>query len=256
MKGDARLDNVGNVDEARNSFLNSKHRNLDHLLKKRYCWMNEFISQCHLGFEIGCGAGLSKFYIDNKNLLLTDYSDCNWLDQKVDALNLPYADSSYDFIIESNVLHHLAFPSRFFSEAYRVLKPGGIILIQDVWGSFLLRALLRIFKTEGYSYSVDPFSKTTSSCDELNLWAGNNVIPNILFEDIDRLEKETGFQLAKFELSECFIFPLSGGVTSKISILELPHFLLHLVDLIDKVLVKIAPNIFALQVKAVLRKPH
>jgi len=254
-KYDARLSNVGNVDEARKIFLESRPKNLEYLLKKRYGWMNDFLSENQAGFEVGAGAGLSKCFIENKNLLLTDYSDCSWLDQKVDALNLPYSNSSYDFIIESNVLHHLAFPLKFFSEAYRVLKPGGVLLIQDVWGSLLLRTLLKYFKTEGYSYSVDVFSSTLSSCDESNLWAGNNVMPNILFDDIEKLERESGFQVIQFELSECLIFPLSGGVTSKILVPQLPSFILNLIDLLDRILIKIAPNIFALQMRAVLKKP-
>ena len=255
LKDEALLYNVGNVEDARKIFLESRPKNLEYLLQKRYGWMNDFLSENQVGFEVGAGAGLSKCFIENKNLLLTDYSDCSWLDQKVDALSLPYSNSSYDYIIESNVLHHLAFPMKFFSEAYRVLKPGGVLLIQDVWGSLLLRALLKYFKTEGYSYSIDVFSRTKSSCDESNLWAGNNVMPNILFDDMDKLERESGFQVIKFQLSECLIFPLSGGVTTKISVPQLPYFILKIVDLLDGLLIKIAPNIFALQVRAVFKKP-
>ena len=44
--------------------------------------------------EIGCGAGFSKFFLENKDLILTDVLDNEWVDEHVDALNLPYADDS------------------------------------------------------------------------------------------------------------------------------------------------------------------
>jgi hypothetical protein len=148
----------------------------------------------------------------------------------------------------------------FLLESFRVLKPGGVLLIQDVWGSSLLKLLLRVFKTEGYSYDVDVFDREKDSCDPNHLWAGNNVIPNLLFQSYQKdsgggLVEIAGFSLEKIHFTEFLIFPISGGVTSKFPVPQLPLFALNFIHSIDKFIVSRWPNKFALQTKIVLRKP-
>lgn len=43
-----------------------------------------------------------------------------------DAENLPFAESSFDLIVSSGVMHHTPSPENCFSEAFRVVRPGGI----------------------------------------------------------------------------------------------------------------------------------
>ncbi len=49
------------------------------------------------------------------------------------AVALPYTDAAFDHVVSSLVLHHLttAAKRRALSEAYRVLRPGGAVLIAD-----------------------------------------------------------------------------------------------------------------------------
>lgn len=44
---------------------------------------------------------------------------------KVDLMDLPYKDASYDFIVHSDTLEHIPDPLRALSETLRVLRPGG-----------------------------------------------------------------------------------------------------------------------------------
>lgn len=48
------------------------------------------------------------------------------------AENLPFDDDTQDFIVSTFSLHHWADPQHAFSEIYRVLKPGGQMLIFDL----------------------------------------------------------------------------------------------------------------------------
>jgi len=52
--------------------------------------------------------------------------------QLVDAKRLPFADSTYDMVISNSLVHHIPDPSHFFTEAGRVVKPGGAIFMRDL----------------------------------------------------------------------------------------------------------------------------
>lgn len=195
---------------------------------------------------------MSKAYI-KKPYCLTDFADNAWLDMKnVNALQLPFAESSLDFIISSNMIHHLAKPYEFFKEAKRVLKPQGKIIIQEIHTSFFMRLILRLMRHEGYSYEVDVFDKNTICNDPNDLWSANCAIPEILFNDAKKFRQNFGFEIKDRKFSEFMIFPLSGGVIAKAKTIQLPTGLLKIIDSIDSLLCKIAPNIFALQNRLVL----
>ena len=53
---------------------------------------------------------------------------------------LPFADSMFDYVVSSGVIHHTPNPRRTFSELVRVLKPGGRIFL-SVYGRGGLRWL-------------------------------------------------------------------------------------------------------------------
>lgn len=246
------MGHVGDVKRARNRFFKEKPSNLIFLLKKRFSWMNEFINQNMKGIEVGCGHGLSKEFI-KFNYKLTDFSDCDWVEQKVDALNMQYEDNELDFIISSNMIHHLAQPYKFFKECSRVLKPNGILLIQEIHTSFFMRLILKLTKHEGYSYDVDPFDKNTICNDPNDLWSANCALPEIIFDNEEKFSSNFNFLIQNKNFSEFFIFPLSGGVIATKSTINMPLFILKTINLFDSILCKIAPNIFALQRSLVLK---
>lgn len=49
-----------------------------------------------------------------------------------DAENLPFADGSFDFVYAAFLIVHLKNPTRFFDEAYRVLKNEGILAVTNI----------------------------------------------------------------------------------------------------------------------------
>jgi len=46
----------------------------------------------------------------------------------VENEDIPYPDNHFDVVYNKSFLEHLREPERFFSEAHRVLKPGGLLL--------------------------------------------------------------------------------------------------------------------------------
>lgn len=88
--------------------------------------------------ESGCGRG--EFLSNFKNLGLKTYG----VDITTEALNfknsldikicdienepLPFADNTFDVLYSKSFVEHLFKPERYFEEAYRVLKPNGLLL--------------------------------------------------------------------------------------------------------------------------------
>lgn len=251
-----RMKKEGDVSTARELFIKDRKNNLDFLLRKRFNWMNEYIKSTKDIIEIGAGAGFSKFYI-KKNYILSDVLDNPWIDLKIDALKMDIKDASIDAIITSHSIHHFSKPSLFFKECERVLRPNGIILIQEINTSLMMRFLLKTMRHEGWSYDVDVYDETKIANDPEDPWSANCAIPELLFQDEDLFHEK--FKSLKIILNtkvEGFILPLSGGVISKINIPELPYWVLNVVSILDKFLICIAPQIFSMGRSIVIKKQN
>jgi SAM-dependent methyltransferase len=244
----------GDVSTARQSFLDSRFTNLDFLLSSRYSWMNDYLSDQQKIVEIGAGAGFSSLYLKSK-VTLTDAADNPWIDEYIDALEINYPDNSIDVIIASHTIHHFSNPAKFFFECQRVLKKDGLILISEINTSFLMRGLLRVLHHEGYSYDVDLFNTESVVNDPSDLWSANCAVPEMLFSQPKVFSNYfKHLKIDRNELCECSIFPLSGGVISKTKVPRLPIALLRVMSFIDRLLIKLAPSVFALGRRVVLQK--
>jgi len=218
--------------------------------------MNEYIGPNDKGLEVGCGTGISKEFIKSNDYIVTDFADHPWLDKaNVDALNTGFQDATFDFVVSSNMVHHVPYPVRFFTEMHRILKPGGKLLIQEINASFFMRVLLRMMKHEGYSFDPDVFNPDLVCTDPNDLWSANCAIPNLLFDDVATFEKKVPqFKLTRSSFSEFFNFLNSGGVIAKTASVPLPVPALKALEAIDLLLAKVAPQVFALQRQIVLIK--
>ena len=92
--------------------------------------------------EIATGPGLLAKHVAPaaKRMIATDYSygmiaeakkgDCpdNLTFEVADAMNLPYADGSFDAVLIANALHIVPDPEKALGEIRRVLRPGGIMI--------------------------------------------------------------------------------------------------------------------------------
>ncbi|MDO8504521.1 MAG: class I SAM-dependent methyltransferase [Candidatus Liptonbacteria bacterium] len=251
-----RMRSEGDVGAARANFFKSKSHNLKFLLQNRFEWMNQYIKPGDKGVEVGAGAGLSKLFIKADKFLLSDYAPNDWLDVKnVDALKTPFADAEFDFVVSSNMIHHTPYPVMFFEEMRRILKPGGVLLIQEINASFFMRLILKAMRHEGYSFEPDVFDRNKICTDPNDLWSANCAIPNLLFDDVEKFKNKIPyFRLEKTGFSEFFNFINSGGVIAKTVYVPLPIFALKILKFKDDILTRLFPQIFALQRQIVLRK--
>jgi len=252
-----RMNKTGNIRNAIDSFNQRKNKNLYFLLKRRYEWMKKFIKEDDIGLEVGAGAGFSKEFILNKNFKISDLADNDHLDHKnIDSQNTKLADSSYDFIIASNMVHHVPFPNKFFREMYRLLKPGGKLIIQEAYCSIVFQIITIIMRHEGFDFTKNVWSEKEPMSDTNDIWAGNIAVPHLVFDDQIKFKEKLGskFKIRHQKIYECLVFLNSGGVSSKTFYIPLNDFFLKLLNILDKILVGLLPKFFGMGRQIILEK--
>ena len=160
--------------------------------------------------ELGGGSGNLKEYFPGA--ISSDILFAPWLDAVLDAQALPFQDQSIDGIVLFDVLHHLSRPILFFSEAQRVLRPKGRIVMMEPFVSWFSYFVYRLFHHESMNWHVDPFGKGSQE-GEKDPFEGNQAVPTIIFEK----QKEKfgaffpGLTILKKEVMDFLVYPLSGG---------------------------------------------
>ena len=252
-----RMRKISDTKYAKKIYKETKNQNVKFLLKNRFEWMNKYINENDVGIEVGSGSGFAKDFIINKNFKLTDLSSDDHLDFKnIDAQDTKFSDESFDYVIASNMIHHIPYPIKFFNEIHRILKKKGKLIIFEPYCSVILQFATILMKHEGFDFTINVWDEKKPKSDEHDLWAGNMAVPNLLFDDKKEFYKNLGnyFNIKHEKLVECFVFLNSGGVTSKTFFIPMNKFFLNLINNIDKILVKTLPSIFATGRQIVLEK--
>ncbi len=249
------MKNEGDVNAARKYFMTGKNRILYRLIEQRVSWMNEYIKDSDkIIIELGCGAGLSKQFIHNKNLILTDIAEYAWVDRYMDALDIDCPDESVDVFICSHMIHHIANPATFFDNVSKKLKPQGRIIIQDIYTSFLMKAVLRIMRHEGWSDQVNIYDRHTVCNNPDDAWSANCSIPKLMFWGGGFCAEFPMFEILKMSRNECLLFLTSGGVIAKTGHIPLGDKGVRVIKRMDKFLTEFLPSIFACGCSIVLQK--
>tara|TARA_Y100000768_G_scaffold388249_1_gene383047 strand:- start:2478 stop:3287 length:810 start_codon:yes stop_codon:yes gene_type:complete len=252
-----KMNSIANTKIARDLYYSTKYQNVKFLLSKRFSWMNKFINENDKGIEVGSGAGFAKDFIKNKNFKLTDLGDDDHLDFKnIDAQNTGFEENSFDYVIASNMIHHIPYPIKFFKEINRILKSNGKLIIFESHCSIIFQIATTIMKHEGFDFTLNVWDEKNPKSDENNAWHGNIAVPHLIFDDHEGFKKNLGkfFNVEYDRFTECLIFLNSGGVTSKTKFIPMNKFFLNILNFIDKILVKLFPNIFCMGRRIVLRK--
>jgi SAM-dependent methyltransferase len=223
-------------------------KNADVLYKRRNAWKSKRILKrlYHKWYEIiqsalkpglilevGGGSGNLKEYIPDT--ISSDILFANWLDVVLDAHHLPFKDESFDNIVLFDVLHHLQDLSSFFSDAERVLKQDGRILLMEPnisLGSFLV---YRFLHPEGLSWYTDPF-RPEELRKEKKPFQGNQALPTLLFGRNKHLFTKNfpRLKIIRKKRMDCVIYPLSGGFHNPSLC---PLFLYNVLEYIEKLLI-------------------
>ena len=251
-----KMNDEGNITEARKYFFLKKNKNLFHLLNNRFSWMNNFIVDSDNIIELGCGPAFVKEFINNKNFKTSDIMKDDFIDYKgIDATDTKFKKESFSKVITSNLIHHISHPMKLFNEVHRILKPNGLYIIQDVNFSYMLQLIILIMRIEGYDKTIDIFNDEIPCNDVNDPWSGNNIIPNLIFDNFEKFNSKIGnkFEIIHSKKNEFTSFLNSGGVISKTFHVPLNNLLNKFLIKLDNQLTKF-PKIFALQQSIVLKK--
>lgn len=124
-----------------------------HLHRYRERRIKQLVSQYGAGqkfLDVGCGTGLVLRHLPEgsvgidlnpRHLERAKRHAPKAVVQQSDAESLPFADTSFDTVVCTEVLEHLVFPEKAVAEIFRVLKPGGRFI-----GSTPSRSLLWRFR--------------------------------------------------------------------------------------------------------------
>jgi len=134
--------------------------------------------------DIGCGRGgniaaLSKYfkplYIVGLDICPANITYCNAKSRGGesfylvgDAENIPFADESFDVVLNIESAHAYPNRSRFYEEVYRIMRGGGVFLYTELMLGDQVAQNLRLLEEVGLSVirNQDVTSNVLLSCDE------------------------------------------------------------------------------------------
>lgn len=213
------------------------------VLKQIYInWYNRILKEVgsHEGkkiLELGSGGGFLKSIYPS--IITSDILPLPDCDQCFSAESIPHENESIDAIVMINVFHHIPHCELFLSEAQRVLKPGGKIVMIEPYNCSWSRFIYGNFHHEPFDVHAD---WTFVSAGPLS--SSNVALPYIVFErDLDLFKsKFTCLSLGKMEFHSPVSYLLSGGVSMKSMI---PVFLFSIIEKIESVASSRRFNMFA-----------
>lgn len=160
--------------------------------------------------EIGAGTGWLRECLDD--VVLSDVQAASWLDLVADAQRLPFKAGSFDNIVMLDVLHHVEWPPLFFTEAERVLKPGGRLVMIEPGITPVSRLIFCLFHDEPVDLSADPLASGPPTPGR-DPYEANQAIPSLLFGPAHaRFERRfPRLRLIERQRLSLLAYPLSGG---------------------------------------------
>jgi SAM-dependent methyltransferase len=161
------------------------------------------------------GGGIGNLQIDSGCVIKSDIQYSPELDVVADAQNLPFDNEVFSNIVLFDVLHHLQCPLLFFSEARRVLKPGGKIIMLEPGITPVSKIMYKVGHEEPVEMGWDMKDPCKVDVNK-DPYDSNQAIPTILFKRDSKvfIEMVKGFNIDRSDWLSLFAYPLSGGFKS------------------------------------------
>lgn len=172
--------------------------------------MSRYLSDVNgRSIELGCGCGALSQHLD---LVKTDIYKHPWVDEVVDACNMPYQNGECANLLAIDMLHHLPEPSCFFDETNRVLAKDGRLIMIEPYISCFSYFIYRFLHHEPFDMKVDPFGNN-NLIDKHSGEVCNEAIPTMIFTRSQKLflAKWPQLNLISLDFSDFLVYPMTGG---------------------------------------------
>jgi SAM-dependent methyltransferase len=185
-----------------------------HALRAVYQDLYRRMAQASLpgGQSLEIGGGIGNFEISSDRLLRIDIQRSSGVQVVADAHSLPFCDDVFSNVYLFDVLHHLECPLLFLSEAQRVLKTGGRVVMIEPG----ITPLSHLLYGMGHEEPVDMTWRPSNHCTPnpaKDPYESNQAIPTLLFNSYQDALIAAGLSLRIVENRwlSLFAYPLSGG---------------------------------------------
>jgi len=182
-------------------------------------WFDALLATLRDGriLEVGAGPGFFATYARNRfgnQWLATDIIETPWNDIVADGARLPFGGETMGAVVALDFVHHLASPAPFFSEAARVLRPGGHIAVVEPWVTLLSYPIYHFVHQEKCTLGIDPWKPFGDSppAGPKEPFDGEAAVPWRLVQDTTSAAWEKlGFRAPKVKILNAFAYLLSLG---------------------------------------------
>jgi len=158
--------------------------------------------------ELGSGGGFIKEIV--RKAITSDVLELPTVDMVFSALKMPFADAGVDAFFMVDVLHHITDPRGFFTEALRVLKVGGKIVMIEPANTCWSRVIYKNFHHESFDTKAKWELEGTGPLSQ-----ANGALPWIIFKrDRKIFEKEfPALRIVSIRNHTPLRYLLSGGLS-------------------------------------------
>lgn len=175
-------------------------------------YYRRIVASCVPGATVELGGGIGQLKSFMPDAILSDIQKSPVIDVVADAQRLPFQSSAISNIVMLDVLHHIEFPSLFFEEALRVLRPGGRCVMIEPAITLGSTLFYRLFHPEPVIMSADPLVKGSPD-PKKKPYDSNQAIPTLLAtRDKERFVRSfPGLSYRSVQWFSFLVYPLSGG---------------------------------------------
>ena len=242
------------IDRHQEEILSNQQKwNQKPILRKIYKGFHRRISNnlpSHIdGKIVEIGSGVADISETIPDCLRTDLFPNPWIDQVENAYSLSFPDQTVAGLILFDVFHHLRYPGIALEEFYRVLIPGGHLIIFDPGMSLLGRFVYGPFHPEplGLNETITWSAPEEWAPGDMDYYAAQGNAHRIF---VRGEFPNPGWKKLLVKRYAEISYVLSGGYSKP---QMFPDFLYPLMKLVDKVL-GLFPSLFATRLLVVLKK--
>jgi SAM-dependent methyltransferase len=186
--------------------------------------------------ELGSGGGFLDESIPG--LITSEVFQVPGVDLVADGQRLPFQDQTLRAIVMLDVLHHLPKVKRFFLEAQRCIKPGGVVVMVEPWLTSWSKIVYRYLHQEPFRPEAKGWHFPVGG----PLSQANSALPWIVFQrDVTLFKRRFPlWRIEEITLNGAVGYLLTGGVSYRSF---LPDWILGPVGRVENTLLDHLPSL-------------